>query len=271
MVKRYEEEPNMFKHHKESIEIVTEKLSKDPEVLAVLVAGSIAHGLATAVSDVDLLIVIPEDTYAKRREKGDLQYFERESCTYEAGYIDGKYVSVEMMRQVAEKGSEPARFAYEGALIAYSQISGLTELLASISRYPVERKRENIRSFYAQFEAWKWYCEEALKHKNQYLLNQSISNFILFSGRLILAHNELLYPYHKWFLRILDCAKEKPDVLMDIIDALLKEPNQENISRLFDTIRNFRDWDISGLNWPSRFMTDVELTWMTGSVYIADV
>ena len=47
---------------------------------------------------------------------------------------------------------------------------------------------------------------------------------ILFGGRLILAHNEILYPFHKWFMRVLGSAPNKPEWLMECIDDLASAP-----------------------------------------------
>lgn len=261
----------MYKHHQESIKNITEKLKTKKEIQAVILCGSIAHGFETEKSDVDLMLVVSDKDYKTRKKAGEIHYFEKEACTYESGYIDGKYISRDFLQQVAERGSEPARYAFEGAQVTYSQIKGLNELLKEIVRYPVEQKEEKIGRFYAQFEAWKWYCEEAIKHNNLYLLNHSVSNFILFSGRMILAHNEVLYPYHKWFLRVLDQVKKKPNGLMGGINLLLKEPNQENINHFYQLIKEYREWEEPNINWPGMFMLDCELSWMTGNVPVADI
>jgi predicted nucleotidyltransferase len=207
----------MYKHHEDSIHNILKILKSEEEVLGILLSGSIAHGFDTPVSDIDIMIIISEENYRKRAEEGKLTYYEKESCTYEEGYVDGKYISISFMEKVALIGSEPAKFAFDGAVILYSKIEGLEELLQKITKYPIEKKEENIKRFYAQFEAYKWYCNEAIKHENDYLLMHSISNMVLFGGRLILADNEVLYPYHKWFLKVLDNIENKPKDMMKII------------------------------------------------------
>lgn len=261
----------MFKHHEETIKNVADKLKKDHEVLAMLVSGSIAHGFAREDSDVDIMIVVSEENLAIRSQNGQKTYFERESCTYEGGYIDGKYISLNFIKKVAEMGSEPARFAFEGVMIAFSNIDGLQELLNSVVRYPTEAKTDRIERFYAQLQAWRWYCDEALKKGNAYLLNFAVSNLILFAGRLILAHNETLYPYHKWFLQVLEDVPSKPENLMENIQNTLKEPVAEHIEALFRCVVDFRDWNASSLNWPVLFMNDSELNWLDGKTPIADI
>lgn len=94
----------MYAHHRETIERVTDKLKADPEVLAVIVGGSIAHGFATETSDVDILIVVPEEKYEKRFQDDRLHYFDEVSATYSGGYVDGKYICLDFMKKVARMG-----------------------------------------------------------------------------------------------------------------------------------------------------------------------
>jgi hypothetical protein len=128
-----------------------------------------------------------------------------------------------------------------------------------------------MQRFYAQFEAWHWYVGEALKHENRYLLGTSINKMVLFGGRLILAHNELLYPYHKWFLRVLAGAKEKPSELLACIENLYQIPSAENADLFYEMIKNFREWPVLENGWPAQFMLDSELNWQTDSTPVDDL
>src|SRR5512140_1736036 len=213
----------MYPHHTQSIQNVKEYFERDPQVLALLLSGSIAHGFESETSDVDILIFVPEEEYQKRLQRGQVTFFTRDLVTYQGGYVDGKYLSLDFVKQVAEKGSEPARFAFEGTQILFNKIEGFEQEIRRVVAYPVAEKAERIQRFHAQLEAWHWYCGEALRKENQYLLKTSVSKLILFGGRLILAHNEMLYPYHKWFLKVLERAKEKPADLLACIQALTTE------------------------------------------------
>ena len=147
----------------------------------------------------------------------------------------------------------------------------IDEQIRSIARYPVTQKEERIKRFYAQFEAWNWYVGEALKLQNRYLLGVSISKLVLFGGRLILAHNELLYPYHKWFLRVLAEAKDKPPALLAHIESIYQTPSTENVQSFYELIRDFQDWGVLDNGWPAQFMLDSELNWQTGAIPVDDL
>ena len=261
----------MHPHHIQSIHNVTEYFQHDPEVLALLLGGSIAHGFETEASDIDIMIFVSDADYQKRFAENRVHFFNMDLVTYPGGYVDGKYSTRGFVRQVTEKGSEPARFAFAGGRVLFSKMDGFESEVREAAQYPVKNKSERIKRFYAQFEAWHWYCGEALRLNNRYLLGTAVSKFVLFSGRLILAHNELLYPYHKWFLKVLEGADEKPDNLMTSIEALNENPNAENIETLYVSVQDFRPWVEGDFNWSTQFMLDSELNWKAGATPVDDL
>lgn len=261
----------MHPHHAQSIQNVTDFFQHDPQVLALLLAGSIAHGFETPTSDVDILIVVSDEDHQRRVERNQIHFFNTDLCTYEGGYVDGKYLRLSFLEQVKQNGSEPARFAFAGSQILLSRVDGLSEQLKQIVQYPRTEKAGRIKRFYAQFEAWHWYCQESLRLKNPYLLRTSVSKFILFSGRLILAHNELLYPYHKWFLRALENARQKPAGLMESIHQLSDAPTAEEIESLYAKVKTFQPWIEGEFSWPTQFMFDSELNWLDSKTPVEDL
>jgi predicted nucleotidyltransferase len=261
----------MHSHHTQTIQNVKEYFERDPEVLALLLSGSIAHGFQSLTSDVDIMIFVSEADYQKRFQTGQLHFFNRDLCTYEGGYVDGKYLSLNFVKQVLEKGSEPARFAFEGSQVLFSRVEGFAEGVCRIAEYPASEKANCIKRFYAQFEAWHWYCGEALGRGNRYLLGTAVSKLILFGGRLILTHNEMLYPYHKWFLKVLEGAKDKPADLIDCIQALTESPTAENIKTFYEKVKTFQPWSDNPYSWPVQFLLDSELNWMDGKTPVDDL
>lgn len=267
----YWSDARVYPHHAESIRRVVEYFAKEPEAEALILGGSLAHGFAGPASDIDVMIVVSEAAYTRRIGAGQLTFFDRALCTYDGGYVDGKYVRLAFLRQAAEMGSDPARFAFLDAQVLFSRIDGLDEMLRAIARYPVAQKADRLRRFYAQFEAWNWYAHEALKLNNPYLLGVSVGRLVLFGGRLILTHNELLYPYHKWFLRVLERADDKPVDLLDRIARLYADSSGEAVTSFYEAVKNFRAWPALPAGWSSQFMIDSELNWLNGSVPVDDL
>jgi predicted nucleotidyltransferase len=261
----------MQAHHAATLARVVEHFQQDPEVLGLILSGSLAHGFARQRSDVDVLIVVAEADYERRRASGHLQYYTKELATYDDGYIDGKYLTPGFIRQVAERGSEPARFAFKDAHVLFSRDEDLGPLVQAAAQYPREGKEARMARFAAQFEAWHWYSHEALRLGNPYLYGVAASKLVLHGGRLILAHNELLYPYHKWFLQVLESAPEKPAGLMDLIWPLYEDPNADASRAFYEAVKHFRTWPSAGTSWPHQFMLDSELTWLEHEPPIDDL
>lgn len=261
----------MYDHQRQTIARVTDYFAAQPGVRALLLGGSIAHGFAQASSDVDIMIVVAPEEFQRRAEQGELAFFSRELCTYPEGYVDGKYISEAFLNQVAERGSEPARFAFKDSQILFSQIADLAQQIERIARYPVEEKFERICRFNAQFEAWHWYMEEGEKKANDYLKGIASHKLILFGSRMILAHNELLYPYHKWLLAVLARAADQPAGLAEAIQTFSRQPTLAHANSFYQLIKGFRTWESDPIPWPNRFMRDSELNWLYGPTPVDDL
>ena len=78
----------MFPHHEESIRRATEFFRQDPEVEALLLGGSIAHGFALENSDIDVMVLVSGSRYEERRTEGCIHFYNTDLCDYEGGYVD---------------------------------------------------------------------------------------------------------------------------------------------------------------------------------------
>lgn len=263
----------MEPHHAESIRNLVREFESKPGISALILGGSLAHGFARPDSDVDVTIVVSSEDFARRKNGGLLHYNNHGLCPYVGGYIDGKYVDVEFLRLVAQRGSDPARYAFQGNRILFSRIDGLESLLAEIVRYPTGQKAERLNRFGAQLLAWRWYYSEAIRQENQYLVLLALQKVTLFSCRLILTANEMLYPYHKWLLRVVQTAPKQPPAFSARIEQLLAHPSKDFVSDYCESILEFVGIDSKAANeaWPTRFMHDTELRWMHDEPAIDDL
>jgi len=257
-------------HHQRAIDRLADAYRDDPRFRALIIGGSVAKGFARADSDVDFLIVATDEEFERRRAARDLFINRPDLCDYEGGFVDGKIIDLAFLKDLADKGNEPSRAAFEGAFIAYSHIPGLDDLLGRIPVYPEAGHDERIRAFYCMAFMQHWLIHEAERHNNRYALTRGASQLALFAGRLILAHNRRLFPFHKWLPRVLDSVPDKPDNFMASFDDLLKEPCGDRATVLFELVRDFRDWGVSDLEAYTWFMTDVEWSWMSGTTPIED-
>lgn len=112
---------------------------------------------------------------------------------------------------------------------------------------------------------------EADRHDNLYTKTRAASQLVFYVGRLILAHNRVLYPYHKWLLHYLEKCEKKPTWLLEQMDAVLQKPNMDSALRLFHSVCDFHHWGITDLEAYTWFMKNVEWSWMDGNIPLEDL
>ena len=257
-------------HHQRAIDRLAGAYDEDPDYLGLIIGGSVAKGYARADSDVDFMIIANDGVFERRFAERDLFINRQDLCDYAGGYVDGKIINLGFLEEVARHGNEPSRAAFEGAFVAYSHVDGLESLLKRIPVYTEAGHDERIRTFYTMMFMQHWLMNEAVRHRNRYTMTRAASQLALYSCRLLLAHNRRLFPFHKWMLKALDAVPDKPDDTLELIDTVLEEPNAGNATKLFERVRDFRDWGVSDLDAYTRFMTEVEWSWMSGTTPIED-
>ncbi len=261
----------MKEHHKKAIENLTNEYRNDPRFPALIIGGSVAKKVARDDSDVDFMIVANDEEYVKREANGDLFINRTDLCDYPGGYVDGKVISMNYLQEVAKIGNEPSRAAFDGAFVAYSRLPNFEDLLKQIPIYPEKGHEKRLKAFYSMAFIQNWLMAEASRHDNVYTIARAASQLALFAGRTILAHNRVLFPYHKWFLVYLERCKEKPIGFIENINTLLKEPNLKNANTLFTSLQDFNDWGVPDIKAYLWFMEEVEWSWMHGKTPLEDL
>lgn len=260
----------MYQHHQSTLDALAAQLQSDEDVIALLLAGSIAKGWHQESSDVDVMIVNTDQAYEGHVAKHEVAYFDRQIATYEGGYIDGKYINKQFLYDVISHGSEVAKSAFLGAKIVFSRDDEIIKLVEQICAYPEAEREAKMRSFVAQVMLWRWYVSEAEKRQDRYLLLQSVSELVLFGSRLMLAYNRLIYPYHKWLRRQLEQAKDLPDNYFALMDAALEHPSFQTANAYAEALLQFQDWDVSLEQAIVLFLHDREWNWREAKAPIHD-
>ena len=261
----------MEPHQQEAIDVFLSRYTSDPTILAILLGGSIAHGFAKTDSDIDVTIIVDEPEYERRKQENKLAFSLWDICTYPGGYVDCKVVNMSFLQKVSERGSDPARYAYEDNTVLFSRIDNLDAILADICKFPLQDKAQRGDRFAAQVLAWRWYYSEGVKKENNYLICLALQKLVLFSCRLILNENEMLYPYHKWLLRVVEHAKVKPEGFDKAVNQLLAHHDLEVVNQFCGQLIRFLQIDEKTLDWPNHFLHDSELNWMEHEPPIDDL
>lgn len=260
----------MREHHKRAIDKLVEELKADKRFIALIIGGSIAKGREQENSDVDILLIASDEEFQRRKSIKEYHYYRNDICDYPDGYIDGHVVDYQFILDVYERGSEPARAYFCGAFVAFSHIPELEKIIVGIPVYQEHEQREKIYSFHAQVEALRWFIPEAEKREDIYLLAHTASELVLFGGRLILAHNRILFPSHKWFMYEIENAREKPMNFFELAENLLKFPNSQNSNAFCEAILNFIVWEKPPEGWVGRFIEDSEWNWIDAKAPVQD-
>ncbi len=258
-------------HHAQAIERFVAKYGGDDAFVALLLVGSLAHGFATPASDVDVILVATEAEFLRRQGERTLAFVEPDLCDHAGGYVDAKVTTTSLLQRVAERGSDPARYAFEGATVLSSREPGLGALLARVARFPVEAKADRERRFLCQVLAWTWYMGQAEAHRDAYLTAVATQKLALFACRVVLNRNERLYPYHKWLVRETVRAPLQPEAFDARLHDLLGRPSLAAAQRLQDAVLAFVGDGARDLDWPTQFMLDSELNWLHHEAPIDDL
>ncbi|EOS58481.1 hypothetical protein SAMN02744124_04266 [Paenibacillus barengoltzii J12] len=59
--------------------------------------------------------------------------------------------------------------------------------------------------------------------------------------------------------------------ILYLIEQMLQEPTAERIEAFYHSVRTFADWGEDDRSWPSRFMEDSEINWLTGLIPVGDI
>ena len=260
----------MKPQHQRVVDKLVTQFGADNRYLAMFVGGSIAKGWEREDSDVDVMFIVTPEEFARRREALDLFHWDADVTDYENGYVDGKILDRQFLVECADHGSEPARSAFANSITGFCHDKEVLELVASIPVYQEAERDAKLRSFYSRMLVMQWYIGEAEKRDDRYLLLHCASELTLFTGRLILAFNRILYPYHKWFMRTLESAPEQPAALMETLRALLNAPSVSTADAVVNLVLGWRDWGFERGPAFVQFLLDGEWNWRDGPAPLAD-
>jgi hypothetical protein len=186
------------------------------------------------------------------------------------GHVGGGIVELGFLVDAAERGPEPTRYAFTNARIVFARDERIAEVVRRIPVYQERERAEKMKSFVSQLPVHLSYLKLGEYSANAWLLAQTAVELVLFGGRLILAHNRILFPNRKQFMRALASASEKPDGIVDLAQGLMGAPSIARAKRFYDAVMDFRDWPVPTEGHWARFSLDRETNWRRGPTALAD-
>lgn len=197
----------MYKHHEQSIENM-KKYFRKQGVIALILAGSVAKGTERPDSDLDGIVILSEEEYAKKEKNHTTTETIDGLCTYEGGYFDIKYMTKQYLKDLAEKGSEPARNGFMKAKILFCNDAEIEELLSLIPVFRKAEKEEKLLSFYSDFWLNYHYFLKSCTIDG-YMKMNTIAEIIYSIYRMILQENEILFDCNRRLEQQVESVSEK--------------------------------------------------------------
>ncbi|MCL2741740.1 MAG: nucleotidyltransferase domain-containing protein [Oscillospiraceae bacterium] len=258
-------------HHRESIERLKECFRGAEGVLAVILAGSVAKGLEREDSDIDAIVVVDGRRYAELAAQGRLSECVWGRCTYEGGYFDIKYVTLDYLEDLSARGSEPSRSAFEGARCVLGGDGRIGELVGAIPTFQDAERGEKMLSFHAALslnEGYFWGASDG----DAYLRARVVSDIVLYGLRLVLQWCGVLFPCHKALMGTVSGLGEAQRAIATKAEGFLRDPNDGTKSAFVAAVKGFVGYeppkDYNAVL--TRYVDDNERWWHLGRPNIAE-
>ena len=101
-------------------------------------------------------------------------------------------------------------------------------------------------------------------------MHHAATQLVLFGGRIVLAHNRILFPCHKSLMAEVLKASEKPEPFAQQAKDLLGEPTADKCMAFAAMMLGFRDPGITFEQGLSLFIDNNEWNWLDQAPPLAD-
>jgi hypothetical protein len=228
----------MYKHHQESIENMIAHYSQNPEIIALFLVGSVATGTERPDSDLDGVAIVSQEYFEEKKKTCSDQESVFGKCTYEGGYFDIHYMTLQYLKELAENGSEPMRNMFTNARVLYCHEADLPELASKIPIFQKKEAELKQLRFYCTFKQFYRYYWKMCKPEG--FMKDHIANGIVYNlYRLILIENEILFPSCRKLGASIINAGNKPDGIVEKCRKFMNSLKDEDALAL---IENYEGW-----------------------------
>lgn len=255
-----------MQHHEDTIEGYVATVASRPEVLGVVVVGSVARGTARQDSDVDVYLVVTDEAYADARSRGRVAEVSQDGVTYPGGYVDIKLASPGYLAAAADRADDPTRASFLQTRVAFDRAGDLPGRISGITTLPEEAWSRRVTTYRAQTRLYGGYfLEQADQLRDPFLLQHSAVHLALAAGRAALAASHRFFAGQKYLTAAL-AELDLPEDLRTAWQHLVAGPSTAAGRLLLEALD---DW----LGEPepfdaqlSRFISDNELAWLNDTI-----
>ena len=123
------------RHHEETIAAYATQVVAEPDVLALVVVGSVARATERSTSDVDVYLVVTDEAYAAAQSAGRVAYIDTHAATYDS-YVDVKLASPRYLERAVAYADDPTRASFLGARTVFDRTGSVAATIARIVTLP---------------------------------------------------------------------------------------------------------------------------------------
>ncbi|GAA2934960.1 hypothetical protein GCM10010458_18310 [Microbacterium luteolum] len=254
-----------MEHQERALAAYIAQVATDPQVLGVVLIGSLARGTEREDSDVDVYLVVTEEAFALAGAEDRWAWIDRHGVDYPGSYIDVKLADLAYLRAAVDRADDPTRASFAGARVAFSRAEELEPLVRAISVLGDDVWVGRVRSHIAQAHLHGGYfLRQAEEHGDPFLLQHAAVHLALAAARAAIAADHRLMPGPK-YIHGLVREVPAPDGFVAAWDRLVAEPSTASAEAL-TTILD--DWLGDGQTRDeslSIFIRDNELAWLRGT------
>ncbi|MBN2440431.1 MAG: nucleotidyltransferase domain-containing protein [Spirochaetales bacterium] len=229
----------MTERHQKAVDELIRIHEHNPENIALIISGSLATGCARENSDIDLYLVVTDEKFDRIKKENAFFYGTWDPTRFSGIEIDGKIIDMQFLREAVTHGSEPTRASFENAYTIFSHNPEVDDIIKKIPFYPEHEQKKRIEAFYAYVKHYRYIGEDAFRRNNLFLSKHCVMELIFFSGRLVLAHNRILFPCHKSLFKALKKCKEMPERFIEKSYELLENIHPDLMIRYYEHVTDY--------------------------------
>lgn len=255
-----------MRHHDDTIEGYVATVADRPEVLAVVVVGSVARGAPRDDSDVDVYLVVTDVAYAEAAARGRIAAVSQDGVTYPGGYVDIKLASPGYLATAIDGADDPTRASFTGARVVLDKQGGIAEQVAAIVTLPDQVWSRRVIAYRAQARLYGGYfLKQGDQLGDQFLVQHAGVHLALAAGRLALAQHHRFFSGQKYLtatLAELDLPVRFATAWKHVVHAPSAAVGQHLLEAIDAWLGPPEDFDAQ----LSRFIADNELAWLNGTI-----
>ena len=272
MVTRVEDITFRYPYHREAVKELVSIFWEKEGVIALVFGGSVAKHMERPDSDIDAMVVVTDDFYAKAKEENcTAGMIPMGDCAYPGGYFDYKYMTKDFIRDAAEKASEPTRNSFIGSHVMFSADPEVTELVAKIPVFQEREYEDKMLSFFSDLQLNYQYFWKICRPEG-YMKIRTASEIVYSLYRMVLQENRILFPCNRRLEEFVKNAPNQPEHMVEYCEEFCRTLEDEAVDKAVEAWMNCTKY-----NYPkntaicqSRYCADFEQWWREPRPLVAE-